>query len=166
MTAKFPFTSVTSQKTNFNFTPHKPSRIRVPAARYEAVCVMNSDTHQRANQICKIGAAAEIPSPLLSGTGALPRNASYVREQISPCGTVDWRKRSTCKVAHFFWLFSFVQRKEHRFPLAKGIDPLRRRKNCHAPIKFAKSARLRKFRVPCFRVQVKPPETHRTFGNK
>ena len=103
------------------------SRLCLYGARF-ARRVMRSSAH-RANQICKIGAAAEIPRALLSGTGAVPRNAPYVREQISPCGTVDWRKRSTCKVAHFFWLFSFVQRKEHRSPLAKGIDLLRRRKN-------------------------------------
>ena len=91
MTAKFPFTSVTSQKTNFNLTPHKPSRIRVPAARCEAVCVIRSRHAPPRQSNLQNRRGCRNSESLLSGTGEAPRSAPYPRKQISPCGTVDWR---------------------------------------------------------------------------
>jgi len=53
-----------------------------PYGAQERACVMRTDTH-RANQIDKISAAAEFPSPLLSDTGAISRNALHLRKKIA-----------------------------------------------------------------------------------
>ena len=73
--------------------------------------MIHSDTH-RANQIEAIGAASKNPSPLLSGTGAIPQNAQYPRKQKSPCVIIDWRRDQTASLRTSFSSFFFCVKKK------------------------------------------------------
>ena len=74
---------------------------------------MRSDTHQRANQIDRIGASAKIPCPLLSGVGTISRNTPHLRKQKSSCVTVDWRSGQPARLpTSFLELFSCRSRKK------------------------------------------------------
>ena len=90
---------------------------------------MRSDTHQRANQIDRIGASAKIPCPLLSGVGTISRNTPHLREQKSSCVTVDWRSGQPARLPTSFCNFFFLEKKKLTVsPWQRDLALLRRRK--------------------------------------
>ena len=91
---------------------------------------MRSDTHQRANQIDRIGASAKIPCPLLSGVGTISRNTPHLREQKSSCVTVDWRSGQPARLPTSFCNFFFLEKKKLTVsPWQRDLALLRRRKS-------------------------------------
>jgi len=110
---------------NSRLTPHA-SLLSVPIRRAGETCVMRTDMH-RANQIDKIGASAEIPSPLLSGIDAISQTHCTFGNRKAYAGLlIGAGGREERSVASFLAPFFFqIKKKVHL--------PLRRRKK-RAPI--------------------------------
>ena len=102
---------------------------RCPYGAQERAREVRSDTHQRANQIDRIGASAKIPCPLLSGVGTISRNTPHLREQKSSCVTVDWRSGQPARLPTSFCNFFFLEKKKLTVsPWQRDLALLRRRK--------------------------------------
>jgi hypothetical protein len=75
----------------------------------------------RANQICKIGAAAKNSIFLLSGVATIEQNAPCLRKKPALCGTFDWRSGQAARLHTSFCNFFFCAKKKLTVPFFKRI---------------------------------------------